>query len=81
MMCQNWGRIPRYAHVKRTVNGKTAEWHLVRGMCRQAGTGKHVRRPRLLSASGKPVCGAVYLGNGGHAPLPPAGRRFQDIAG
>ena len=28
MMCQNCGKSPATTHVKRTVNGKTAEWHL-----------------------------------------------------
>lgn len=28
MMCQNCGKNPATTHVKRTVNGKTAEWHL-----------------------------------------------------
>ena len=28
MMCQNCGKNPATTHVKRTINGKTAEWHL-----------------------------------------------------
>lgn len=40
MMCQNCGKNPATTHVKRNINGKTAEWHLCADCAAKQGLGQ-----------------------------------------
>ncbi|MCI8553895.1 MAG: hypothetical protein HFJ80_03005 [Clostridiales bacterium] len=39
MLCQNCGKSPATTHVKRNINGKTAEWHLCADCAAKQGIG------------------------------------------